>query len=168
MAKESNKRCLMTTHDGKQCTRAAVEGGLGFCWQHIPVKNEADREKWKLGIEGAALVVATADLLFKVAEFAVEHCHELLGDGDAQSKAKRRIERELALGVRQPSIGNITPGARVDWKSLLELSREAKALTEHPDDKAAERLEEKFDLWFASLHPTHRKELLRAIEGTAE
>jgi hypothetical protein len=167
--KESDKRCRMTTHDGKQCTRPPAPGGLGFCWQHVPVKDKADREKWKLPIEGAALVVATADLLLKVAEFAVEHCHEFFGEGDAQTRAKHQIEKELDLGPVFPSFPTeYDPGSRVDWKRLLELSREAKALTKHPGDSEAERLEQKFDAWFASLSNMHRKELLGAIEGEAE
>jgi hypothetical protein len=41
-------------------------------------------------------------------------------------------------------------------------------LTEHPDESNAERLEQKFDLWFASLSNMHREELLSAIAGEAE
>jgi hypothetical protein len=165
MSSKVEIRCRMTTRDGHQCSRDAVEGGMGFCWQHVPEKTEADREKWKKRIEGAALVVAASDLLLKIVEFAVEHCHELFGEGDEQSRAKHKIEKELKLGPRYPTdLTGISPGSRVDWKGLLELSREARASLQSPESANLARLEQGFDRWFQNLNKQHKEELLRAFD----
>jgi hypothetical protein len=77
----------MVKKDGRPCTRNAEPSGMGFCWQHAPVKEKEDREKWKLRIDGAALGVAATGVLIKIIELAVDHLHEFFGPGDSQMEA---------------------------------------------------------------------------------
>ena len=62
---EDKGRCRIITADGHQCSRKPVAGGVGFCWQHVPVTKLADREKWQERLQGAALAVATTDVVIK-------------------------------------------------------------------------------------------------------
>lgn len=164
-------QCRMTTREGQRCSRIAVEGGMGFCWQHVPVNKASDREKWKNRIEGAALIVSSADLILKIAEFAVNHLHEFFGLGNQAHTAKVKIEEELDLGPKWETLSDSYGGsARVDWTALLNLVSHSKLLRSkilRPDNETilVRELEEKFDAWFNSLTAYHRDELLAAIEA---
>jgi hypothetical protein len=79
----------MVAKSGEQCKRIAADGGMGFCWQHVVVKQATDRDKWKQRVEIASLAVAATDLLIKLVELAVTHLPEFFGLGDhAQNAAK--------------------------------------------------------------------------------
>ena len=164
----AEQRCRMMTRSGEQCSRNAAEGGMGFCWQHVPVKGEGNREKWKLRIEGAALVVSASELLIKIIELAVEHCHEFFGSGDDQTRAKEQIEVELDLMPDLPDMPDYAPGARVDWKSLLQLLMKAKQAKDTPGKEDIEHLERSFVQWLDNLNDYHKEELLKAIAAYSE
>jgi hypothetical protein len=75
----------------------------------------------KYVLEGAALAVSATDLLFKIIQLAVEHCHEFFGSGDDQTRAKHQIEKELNMGPQFPRLPKrYSPGSRVDWERLAQ------------------------------------------------
>lgn len=168
MVAKQNERCRMITQDGHQCSRNVTPGGMGFCWQHVPVQNNADREKWKLRIEGAALAVASVEVLLKIIELAVEHLPEFFGSGDDQTRAKHEIQAHFP--VRYPSFGSgeFEAGARVDWKTLLKLFRDAKRAADDPGAADYQSLESRFDEWFDQMNDFHKGELLKAISKDVE
>jgi hypothetical protein len=142
---------------------------MGFCWQHVPVKGEGNRERWKLRIEGAALAVSASELLIKIIELAVEHCHEFFGPGDDQTRAKEQIEVELDLEPEWPDMPHsYAPGARVDWQSLLQLLVTAKQSKDNPENANIENLERSFVQWLDNLNDYHKEELLKAIAAYSE
>ena len=165
-------QCRMTTRRGSRCTRAAEEGGLGFCWQHLPVESTNKREKWKTRMEKLTLLLSTAELVIKIGELAIEHLHELHGDGDpTQTGARHRLENMFWEGPRLPALAETyDPGARVDWKTLEEFVREAAYIQSHAaeaDLRALPWLESKFTSWFDSLNDYHRTILLNEIQALA-
>jgi hypothetical protein len=155
----------MVTKDSHQCSRQAVPGGMGFCWQHVPVQSKVDREKWKLRIEGAALAVSAADVLIKIIQLAVEHLHEFFagpGAGDEQSEAKNELAAEFPPFFPDfPK--SYAPGSRVDWKTLLRLFEDAQHMANNPHSENYRVLEQRFFEWFDHLNDYHKKELLAAI-----
>jgi hypothetical protein len=151
----------MKTKNKKQCARDAEPGALGLCWQHLPAK-EKDREKWQRRIEGATLAVMSADLLIKIVQIAVEHLPEFFGDGDDQTSAKHKIESHFPPTFPELA-GDYKPGARVDWKTLLELLQDAERATTEPSFVDYEILETKFDRWFEQMNEYHKGKLLEAI-----
>jgi hypothetical protein len=162
-------QCRMTTRRGDRCQRSAVEGGVGFCWQHVPVDSASKRERWKQRIEAAALVVSSAELIIKIAELAAEHLHEFFGAGDPdQNNAKGRLQELLFDEPPFPSFPeSYVPGSRVDWIALEEFVREAVWLRDHSDNiepAALPWLEGKFSAWFDQMNSYHRSVLLGQIE----
>jgi hypothetical protein len=157
----------MVTKEGSRCSRQASSGGMGFCWQHVPVQRASDREKWKLRVEGAALAVSAADLLIKVVQIAVEHLHELFGPGDEQSRAKQRLQSNFPPSYPKRA-DSYVPGSRVDWKSLLRLYEEARRIAQAPESGDWQVLEQQFVVWFDNLNKYHKSKLLKAIEEQSE
>jgi len=147
----------MITRDGHRCSRAPVPGGLGFCWQHVPVESEADREKWKVGIEGAALAVASADLLLKIVELVVAHAHGIIGN----------IEGYVGWFSREEVITPRVPLSK-EAHILAELAHEARITARRPKLFYVDDLECRFNEWFECLSDDQRKLLLEEIEGTSE
>jgi hypothetical protein len=165
MASPPKDRCRMVTKQHERCSRKAVPGGMGFCWQHVPVKAK-DREKWKLGIEGASLVVASAELLIKIVELAVQYLPEMFGPGDEQTNAKREIASHFPPSW--PALpGNYAPGKRVDWKTLLELLQDAESAADDPASSNYINLERRFDGWFEHMNEYHKARLLEAVSKAA-
>lgn len=58
-------QCRMVTKAGVRCRRTAAEGGLGFCWQHIPVDSPDKREKWKTRLERVALLLSATEVVIQ-------------------------------------------------------------------------------------------------------
>ncbi len=167
-------RCIITTRNGTRCSREAAEGGLGFCWQHVPVDTASKRERWKLGIAGAALVVSTVDIIIKIGELAVKYLPEFFGSGDPdQNQAKARLENILFDKPIHPSFpSSYAPGGRrVDWAALEEFVREAvwlRDLKTDIDPQTLPWIEAKFSEWYENLNDYHRSILNEDINKLSE
>lgn len=163
-------QCRMTTINGKRCLREPAEAAMGLCWQHIPSSHRKKRKSWKQRLEVAALVVSGAEILIDIIELAVKHCAEFFGDGDHQTMAKNEIIAELSIRPFFPQSADddsYNPGARVDWKLLLDITRMAKQAQVEPNAERLSEMQLTFDFWFSSLSASHRSRLLRAIEAAS-
>jgi hypothetical protein len=168
--KISGNRCRITTKSGERCSRSAELGGMGFCWQHVPIPKESKGRSWEDWIKITGLIVTATGVVLKIAELAIKHLPEYFGPGDEQTEAKKKIMEDFPpFWSRPPDV--IVPGARVDWKELLSIYQSARALNASGtsrDDQAVDNLERQFATWFESLDPYHQEQLLRAIEELSE
>lgn len=156
-------RCRMVTSSGKQCSRNAEPGALGFCWQHAVVTKTAKREKWKSRIEGATLAIAASEVLVDVVKLAVEQLPEFFGGGGGeQLDAKSAIEREVGANLWGTHPVSFVPGSRVDWVTLHEILQMRNELDKGGVAKVAE-IDARFNAWFEGLAEYHQKLLLGAI-----
>ncbi len=116
-------------------------------------------------MEGAALLVSTADLIIKIGELVIQHLHALFGSGDPeQNHAKDRLQ---ILFFDRPLFSTLpdsyVPGSRVDWKALEGFVREAVYIRDHTegvDPQALPWLVAKFSQWYEGLND-HHKSILR-------
>ncbi len=163
----SDRQCRMTTKAGERCSRNAMPGSMGFCWQHVPASEGEDRSRWKERLKGAALVVSATEILVKIVELAVNYLPELFGSGEPnQTEAKNQLVEEFQA-YWPASSDSYAPGSRVDWIGLLNLHQEAKRFqeaTRTASSRKIEELEQSFDSWFSTMNDYHRKLLLKAIE----
>jgi hypothetical protein len=137
---------------------------MGLCWQHLPVKKKADREKWKTRIEGAALVVAASELLVKIIELATNHLTELFGESDdKQTKFKEVLQRKFG-SFSIEMMDEVNPGARVDWQMAYTLVFEAEKAS--VDEERILFLEKHLIAWFDNLDYSFQKALLDAVQRT--
>lgn len=172
-------QCRITTRRGNRCTREAVEGGLGFCWQHASALDKKEEGRWKTRLEGAALVVAASELILKITEIAIQCLNEYFGSGESdQLDAKHHLKRALKirshLGTYEEESFIIQ--ARVDWIALSEFALEAAWIKNnadsHPiDPRALQWLERKFNAWYENLDESFKSTLnnqLAALETENE
>lgn len=158
----------MVTKSGEQCSREAVSGGMGFCWQHVLTERAIDRSKWKDRMESAALVVSATELIIKLIELAVTHLPEFFGTGDEQTEAKQTLRDELEVFSWETLPDILDVGCRVDWKQLLSVYNVVKNIQKGSNDAKSDvaYLEKLFDDWFSQMNSFHQKELLIAIESS--
>ena len=165
----SNDQCRVVTQKGTRCMRRAQDGGLGFCWQHVPVQLEEKKRFWDGERVSGTVGEVTKAVVVQIVIEALKALVEVFGHGGgSQSEAKRILQ------TRYPSFDvpdlpdHYVPGARVDWVALLSIDDHAKELAARSDVAGAEvearSVETVFDQWFDQLHPYHRERLCAAIE----
>lgn len=165
----AKQRCRMVTNKGQRCQRQAQDGGLGFCWQHLPVqaskKNELRRRLKDVGT--GALIILASNALEQVVTRATDALIELFGAGDpSQNSAKAQLEQRYEKSLGYPKMrDSYAPGARVDWIGLRAIVMNADSLLASHEPALADiqSLDRKFDTWFNEMNPYHRELLLNSI-----